>query len=92
MNKRKSKKFQIISETIENLKSQLEQKPSDKKIYVLFKQLNGPLYECDNELYSSVEEFMQIKGTDEKRDLIVIFRPATEDDTIEYRKQSTSIH
>lgn len=90
---KKNKKFQIISETIEDLKRQLEQKPTEKKIYCLFK-LRGPLYECDDESYSSVEEFMQIKGVDEKRDMIVIFRLASEDPNIEEhrRKEPTSIH
>lgn len=89
---KKSKKFQIISQTIQDLKNQLEEKPSDEKIYVLFKDLNGPGYECNGEIFSSIEQFRQLKGIDKKRDEVIIFRPATEDDTIEYRKQSANIN
>ena len=100
---KKNKKFQIISETIEDLKRQLEGKPSGKRIYVLMKQPGKDVYEWSNkelyegkgdkEFFSSPEEFIEIKGIDEKRDKIVIFRVASEDDTIEHRrKQSTNIH
>ena len=101
--KRKSKKFQIMSGTVEDLKRQLEQKPTGKRIYVLFKQPGKDVYEWrnkelyegkgDKEFFSSPEEFRQIKGVDEKRDKIVIFRVASEDPNIEHRKkQPTNIH
>jgi len=88
--KRKSKKFQIITRIVQDLKSQLEEKPSEKKIYCLSK-LKGPLYDYYDESYSSIEEFMEIKGIERKQ--IVVFRLASEDPNIEQRrKQSTSIH
>lgn len=91
--KRRNKNIQIISETIKSLKSQLEEKPSDKDIYVLIKQIGKNVYKCDDETFSSVEEFMQIKGADSKRDLILIIRPASEDPDIEHRRKiPTSIH
>ena len=101
---KKSKKFQIISETIEDLKRQLEEKPSGERVYLLTKQPGKEVYEWSNkelyegkgdkEFYSSWEEFRQIKGADIKRDIILIVIPASEDPNIEEhrRKEPTSIH
>ncbi len=83
------KKFRILSPTIENLKSQLEQMPTDKKVYLLFKQPGEEVYKNDAETYSSPEEFRQIKGLGGK-DKIVIFQVASEDPNIEYKRNEST--